>query len=290
MTKDEKLKILCENLSDFRQRQSNAAEERDLTLCHIVSTLCNENEQTIEEIANIYKQIIPDLDGDEEILLYAHLFEAHKMQFQFKSSFPIGIQEATPAGSYGRIACVRNNYNNIALEYFSQKINNSKPVFVSSFSAGCEAVSVGECEFCIIPIENMTEGKMPGFYSMIDRYELKICLVYDIEDDSGDTVRYALLSKSCAEPSERARSSQFIFEFSILSEDGEFIGRLLSAAKACRAVLLNFDCSPVQYDSGLRRYLIGFRISGHDVLPLRCFLALNYSYYTPIGFYPDTPN
>ncbi len=286
MTKEEKLNILCENLSVLGSRSGIAEEERRLTLCHMVSEICSDSHASIEECTRLYKSLAPDVNGDEEIILYEHMLAVGKRYSEMKAEFSIGSLEGCPAGSHGKIACVKNNYNNLALEYFSQKINSSRPVFLQSFTAVCENVSLGESEFCILPIENMTEGKMPGFYSLIDRYELKICNACDIDDEHGNTVRYALLSKGCPEPPEKARNTPFLFEFSILAENGSFIGRLLSAADACGGILLNFDCSPVQYDSGLRRYLFGFVISGRDTLLLRCFLAQNYDYYTPIGFYP----
>ncbi len=287
MTKEERLNILCNNLSVFGSRKQGADEERELTLRHIVFEICEGGELSLEDTAALYKRLVPDLEGHEEIILYQQLWSEGKRHSEMKLTFPIGSLEGTPAGSHGKIACVKNSYNNMALEYFSQKINSARPLFLPSFSAVCESVSLGECEFCILPIENMNEGKMLGFYSMIDRYELKICRVFDIEDDHGDVVRYALLSKSCPEPSERSLGTDYIFEFSVLAENGSFVKKLLSATESCGGMLLNFNCSPVQYDSGLRRYLFLIKLSGKSAMPLRCYLSLNYDYYTPIGLYPD---
>ncbi len=288
MTKDEKIRVLSENLSLFQRRCERALEQRKIALTHIVSTLCeSEEELSLDTLPQLYKSIVPDLTGSEEMLLYSEMARSHNVLTQMKAAFAIGTNASTPAGAHGKIACVKNRFNNSALDIFFEKINNAKALYVASFSEACDSIVEGKSEFCILPIENMTEGKMLGFYSMIDKFELKIRDVCDIEDEQSMTIRYALLAKGAHEPSDRTRNSKYVFEFSVLSEDGSFMEKLLSAADACKAVLISFDFSPVEYDSRLRRYLLAFRISGHDSLLFRTFLATNYRNYTPVGFYPE---
>ena len=295
MTKNERLNILFENLSVFQKRASLASEAREAALTHIVLELCpiDDNSTSIDALIKSYRELNTELDGKDEILLFSHAARSHRLRAQMREAFAVGYYGATEAGSHGRIACVKNNFTISALEDFSQRITNAKPNFVSSFTDACESVLDGESEFCILPIENATDGRMLGFYSMIDRYELKICHTCDVEDDVSDTVIYALLGKGCPEPSEKVKSTEFIFEFSILASDCDFMKRLISASEKCGARLLTLDCSPVQYDSRLKRYILGFSLTGDASLLLRAFLSTNYHTYTPIGLYPkhtDTKN
>ena len=65
------------------------------------------------------------------------------------------------------------------------------------------------------------------------------------------------------------------------------MSQLLSAAQACEATLLNFYSSPIEYDENLKRYLLGFKISGKQTLAFRGFLNDNFNTYVPIGLYPE---
>lgn len=289
MTKEERLNIHLENLSVFGKRSSLAKEARETALCHIVAELCADVDtvSACEELPSLYKELVGRLSPVEEMLLYEEMARSPRLASAMRSAFAVGSLDSVEAGSHGRIACVKNDFNNYALEQLSYTVTNAKPRFVSSFLEACEAVSDGECEFCILPIENASDGRMLGFYSMIDRYELKICRACDVDDEQSGTVRYALLSKSCPEPTDKRKSEELIFEFSVISDDGAFMVDMLTAAEKCGALPISLDCSPLPYDSRLRRYLLSFRISAHGSLLLRAFLSNSYHNYTPLGLYPE---
>ena len=204
MKKEEKLNILSDNATLLFHRKDVVNEEINLTLSHIVSILCtNSDNYSIEKLIREYKTLLPNSIGNEDVLIYQSMSTSRPFANEMKKAYAIGSTADAPAGSHEKIATVKNNFNTLAFEHFSQSINNAKQIFASSFSQACELVNDGECEFCILPIENMSTGKMLSFYSIIDKYELKICSAYDICDDEGNTVRYALLGKGCFEPSKK---------------------------------------------------------------------------------------
>lgn len=289
MTKKERINIFIENLSIFNKRSELAAEARESALRHIVSELCADADvmSACEELPSLFKELVGKLSPNEEILLYEEMTRSPRLASAMRIAFAVGSLDSAQAGSHGRIACVKNDFNNSALARLSYAVTNSKPRFVSSFLESCEAVTDGECEFCILPIENASDGRMLGFYSMIDRYELKICYACDIDDEQTGTVRYALLSRCCPEPAEKRKSEVFIFEFSVISDNGAFMSDMLAVAEKCGALPISIDCSPLPYDSRLKRYLLSFRTSAHSSLLLRAFLSSNYHNYTPIGLYPE---
>ena len=154
----------------------------------------------------------------------------------------------------------------------------------TAFSSACESVWDGESEFCILPLENAS-GKLLSFYSMVDRYELKIRMIYEVGNEDSQSVKYALLSRSCKWIPEKAKKQNYTFEFFILSESTDFLKDILEASAACSATLNGIDFTPVEYDSGLRRYLLSFDISGYNMLPFHAYLSLNHKTYVPLGFF-----
>jgi len=287
MTKNEKLKTLIDNLNVFRSRTNISNEQIMLTLTHIASVLCDSlKDATPEDIDDAYKKLVPSAFGCEKIALYKEMAKLPSLHSKMKAAFSIG-SDATPAGTHGKISYVKNDLNNIAFEFLSQRINNAKPVWESSFIQACESVSDGKSEFCILPIESSSDGKLFGFYSMIERYDLKIVAVCEVDDNQGESAKYALVAKCCPALFDSRNERELVFEFSLLSQNCDFLPELVSAANACDATAEKISFVPVKYDSNLRRYILSFRISSRDILPFKAFLALTYHSYTPIGCYTD---
>lgn len=285
MLKDERLKILSENIGVFTSRTDIPFEQRKLTLSHIASILCESySNLSLKELDSIYKEITPDASGEEKILLYKEMSLHRNLNARMKEEFSIGSAE-TPAGAHGKIAFVKNDLNNTAFDFLSRSINNAKPIWVLSFASACESVVDGKSEFCLLPIENSSDGKLLGFYSMIERYDLKICTVCEVDDRQGETVSYALLARGCKELSKKSDGCELAFEFSLLSESCDFLTELLCASSACQASMEKVCFLPVQYDTRLKRYIFSFKVPSQELLPFNAFLALSYHSYTPIGYY-----
>lgn len=288
MTRNEKLDILKSNLHKFEVRQSISKEQRTLTLCEIARILCDEYEgEDLAEITKRYSELITDSSTVDKIILCRELLSRVKRSEKHRQVIGIGDNESVPAGSHGKIAFPKNKFNDTAFEHFSMTISAPRAVYVASINNACEAVADGTCEFCILPIENSLDGKLFGFYALLDRFELKICAVCDIESDGDSHIRYALVGRSCRELSYHAgKDKSFILEFFVLDSGGGFLDGLLSAAKVCNAELLSIDARPVPYDTQSKKFILSFRVNSNDGILFRTFLALNYDSYSPIGLYP----
>ena len=101
-------------------------------------------------------------------------------------------------GTKARIAYwASNRYSLLAYNRFSSLSEAAEHVVAESFADVCELVSNGDSDFGILPIENSTDGRLVGFYRMLDKYDLKICAVCNIEDDTGEHfTRFALISRT----------------------------------------------------------------------------------------------
>jgi len=282
MENNKSLDVLFQNAKLLKSREAITREQRKITITSLASTLCEDSEASLDETVKTFS--LCDPTTEEKMILFEEMSRYPKLIQQIKNTFPLGSEERTTAGSHGKIAYVKNDINNAAYDQLCEKINNAKPVSAPSFSSACESVSEGENEFCMLPLEN-TSGKLLSFYSTIDRYELRIRAVCDVEDEHSQTIRYALLSKSCKWIPEKVKKQKFTFEFFLISQDASFLSDLTSASNACGAMLRGFDFMPVEYDSGLKRYLLCFDMYGRDILPFHAFLSLNYEAYVPLGFY-----
>ena len=187
-------------------------------------------------------------------------------------------------GARGKIAYVRNKRSDDAFLSFANRQKGARAMYVGSFLEACESVFDSVCEFCILPIENGKEGKLYSFYSMIDRYELKICDVTLCEtDDGSDSITFALVSRTL----EAGNGSHFTkrFEFSLIDEHTELLGDILLATKELGGRVVSVGTQPVPYDElkNLYYFSIDFDGSGADALAL--YINEEYSKYTPLGHY-----
>lgn len=292
MTQNEKLDILTSNLNEFQTRGDIANEQCTLTLYEIAKSICDSHDDgEISEIVKKYTELTAESSHVSRIILCQELLLREKTYEYLNRIIAIGDNEKTAAGAHGKIAYTKNKFNDAAFEHLSLAVTSPKIVYTSSINGACEAVADGSCEFCILPIENSHDGKLFGFYSLLDRFELKICAACDIEGDGDSHIRYALIGRSCREPDERiAKITPFVLEFFVLDSNGDFLDGLLPATKACNAQLLSIDARPVPYDPQSKKFILSFRVSGSDSLLLRTLLALYYDSYSPIGLYPYIQN
>lgn len=92
----------------------------------------------------------------------------------------------------GRVAFTDSLVLKNAFYEFGKTMQGLTATYVTSFTEACEDTSAGISDYCILPIENNKEGLLTGMYSLIEKYELFICGVCEI--DSGDLVtKFALL-------------------------------------------------------------------------------------------------
>lgn len=197
--------------------------------------------------------------------------------------------ELRDENSSGRIAYMKNNYTESAFLKFSKVLSSARSAYFQSFDAVCEEVYSGRCEFCILPLESSSEGQLNSFYSMIDRFELKIAAVCDVEHhDSQRFTRFALLKKSLFETvGLRHQPKEQILEFRFSSAIGGTspLCDILTAAEACRLRLLRLASLPLPYNDEMLSYYASFTVDGAELLTFLTFIALEFPQCDPLGVY-----
>ena len=283
--------VLADNLRELDSRISLAAEQRQISLSLLASDLLEATNNT--DASDIYSRFcttLPRACGEDKIFICRRL-AAHTELFSEIEDNMLSFSENTTAGSHEKVAYLRNRYNDEAFEALTSPMSNAKPIYVSSFLNACEEVVDNRAEFCILPIEDSNDGKLFGFYSMLDRYDLKIISVCDVENEErGNTVRYALVSKGISKKELSAilrKKLPCSFEFSIISADAGFTEELISVAKTCDASVKEINSQPVEYDENLHKFFFTLDISPREIYPLSLYLALEYSSYNFLGLYPN---
>ena len=119
-----------------------------------------------------------------------------------------------------RIAYIKNSYNDTAYMQFSTLLSSPKASYFTNVTDVCDSVYKGDCEYCILPVETSSDGKLLSFYELIFKYNFKIVSIYDLRTNSGYT-RYALLSKRLGSQGSaiKTKTRNRYFEFAVSSGD-----------------------------------------------------------------------
>lgn len=176
-----------------------------------------------------------------------------------------------------------NRLSHQGFEQFSMLFSSAKALVSESFSEVCEQVVGQTSDFGILPIENTTDGRLSVFYKMLDKNDLKICAVCDVEDMENDTqTRLALISKSVsAIESDLPR----FLEFSFVSSDRERLRELLSVAEYFRTDLIRLSSLPISYRSEVGIDTVTFALKNETVLPYLIYLHLFFEDANILGFF-----
>lgn len=209
-------------------------------------------------------------DGRAEVASYKLLEPERDTAHDFDFSIRISYRKAHGA--------------DVAFEKFASVIPDTSAVYRDSFNHVCDAVAVGDADMCILPYENTADGKLSGFYRLIESYELKIaasCMVKS--DNRDDETRYLLLSPTLSGLSEISGITDF--EFSLVDRDGTALTGLMAAAN-----LLGVNIKSVDTFKTDDYTVFDVRTSGDcerlDALIL--YLKLEAAEFSPLGLYAAT--
>lgn len=287
MTESEQIRILRENIRLLSERGELSWKQREICVVQLIDRLLPTD--TTQTIGSAYRALcrqLPDLterDCAAFFLRYVSRLSQKGGLSPEKIFFP--ADEAADPQSLGRIALVKNRYNEQAYRRLSPSVTGAKEYHVSSFSEACEEVANTRCEYGILPMENTRDGRLFGFYGMLDHYELKICAVTSLEtDDLQGSTRYALIGRAL--PARIPKNSQWNLEYSVAMPVGEFPHDLLLVSDSFSAKLLKVDSLPVQYDDQLHRFYFTFRVPKGAAVGYHLYCSQKHTRYTPIGLYP----
>lgn len=199
--------------------------------------------------------------------------------------------EAATEAARGRIVYQRNSYADNAYLRFAELIPEARAVYTHNFVSMCEEVVRGNCEYCILPIENSTEGSLNSFARLIDQYELKIAATCDIPTtDNSRITRFALLCRDLSAVLPTPKNARRCFEITLSIEENPTQGEILYAASCCGLICNQVGTRLHRTEGGTRpltRY--SFYTDGGNLRAFLLFLSMEAPSYTAIGYYAQLP-
>ena len=273
------LESLVSDLTMLQEREAVIKELRALTVKDLKISLPNQPD--MRELVRIYRRYMP-IDSNiftlpDRVIFCKNLITQVNIpveQLIFKKTSPDNIDN---------VAYVKNQYSDTALLNFRKHIGIRNDRAFRSFNEMCDDIENNIYDDCIIPLENTANGKLMNFYSIIDRFDLKIAMTCDVENQSGDqTTRYALLRRTVSIPQS---SDNCCFEFSFIAADNFGIKNILDLAELVGLDLHRIDSMPLRYNESAFIYYPMLYGSKQNILLFLFFLKLNLIQYNMIGIY-----
>ena len=288
--------IASQNLNALDSKQARLFESRKALLCELAYSICGGGKCSEDEIRENYLSALP-CDADSKDYFSAISTpekidvcrEINRLSY-VKSSFyesVLGPSESCDESARGRVAYVKNNFTSSAYLIFSKLIPSPRCAYFDSFDLICEDVHSGESEFCILPVETSTDGKLISFYSMIDRYELKILSICTVEHPGGSNfTKFALLGRSLKFPSAESTSGlKFELRISQSLSDDTYISQIICAADVCGVALRRINSMPLPYSDSMISYYAVFDLNRSDLKTFLTYLTLECPQCYAMGIY-----
>ena len=182
-----------------------------------------------------------------------------------------------------KIAYVKNAFSDNAYLQFSAELTHPRAANFDSFSDVCEEVYNGICEFGILPILHERDGKLFRFYTLLEKYELRIvcaCDVPCVEQNGVTSTRYALIRKAL--PAGGTQSASHI-EL-LLPTNGGALSDLLLAAQSCGLTPIRVDTRAAS-EGDAETYQITLRHHSGNLPLFLTFVSLCLPDCTVLGLY-----
>ncbi len=205
-----------------------------------------------------------------------------------KRELPIGFffpdTEEIAHDAVHRIIYQRSSYTDAAYLKLSSLIADPRAAYAHSFLSACEEVYNGFSEYCILPVENSSEGLLVSFSELIERYDLKIAASCDVES-GGRTTRFALLRRNLLPLLTDSTASTY-FECAIPLGGSPEVADVLTAAQICGLRLYRIDSLPRSLPDARFSAHLSFLTDHGDLRTFLLYLSMDTPQYTPIGLYP----
>ena len=274
-----------DNFQILNNRLAVSEEQRKICVGQMMRLVCDRGaELGIDGVYSEFDKMLGGTEASDKALLCKHICEIKGFFKELDEKNIFGEGEAAVAGTHGRIAYVRNKRNDEVFLEFSKKLRGARAHYATSFIDACESVFNNACEFCILPVENNTDGKLYSFYSMLDRYELRIFKILRKEnEDASESVNFALAGRCVDKSFDAGRLKRF--EFSVVREERDILEDVISVAKALGGRISSVGTLPVPYDDKRSKYYFAVDLRAADAVPMALYMTMEYPRYTPIGLY-----
>ena len=183
---------------------------------------------------------------------------------------------------------VKNPLADEAYDVFSQDFDDPRVKYSPSLSEAAKAVSRGDFEYALLPLEERGGARLAAVASLLFREDLKINSVTPVFGSEGlADMKYALVSKHFTVPKFVSDDDRYL-EIRLRADSSIPLSELFFAADALgtsvyRVNTISFDTE----DGPIAYYSVVFRDIGKDFTMLLVFLTVFSGAYTPVGIYKN---
>lgn len=289
LSNNKQIKILCDNIKDLSERKELIGEQQRISYEFLLQFFIDNykasdiTQSTVFEYADLIEKYSGKRSNNELINFFCKAVDKIGFSPSLFMNENSTLEFFTPASS-SMISYVKNNNSDSAFIKFSTLFDKPKVAYRTSFEDVCEDVYNSASDYCILPIESSSGGKLFSFYSLIDKYDLKIFAVCDLEDGNSDKrTRYALVSKKNLI---YLKSKKDIFiEFSMIEDKNYSLKNILEAAHVCGLELYRIDTVSAAYDDLAFKFYHIFKSKNQGTLPFLMYLNYKYPRHEAIGYY-----
>jgi len=282
------INISLENLSLLEKRVQAHDEQKSALVYELALTICtyDDDSQTISDLIKSATETLSISNTISLCIAVQDICNQKSNNIRLKGVYMPVQEEPVRADALNKIAYMKNRYSDEALNIFSSACGINRSFAVNNFTAACDEVVSGNCEFALMPVENSDTGILYSFYSLVENYELKIHTACEITDtnDNFKTTRFALLSRNQASLKLHKNQSQY-FEFIYTETDNVTICNILTAAKRCGLRLILHNSVPIAYKTEEYSNHFIFCTDNAKLDAYLLFLSVYTPLYTSLGIY-----
>ena len=303
--------VALRNLSELEERLNLIIEERLAHIDELSSAIIDDGEE-IDVIKSIILSLKPDNFADSDKIIdensrdinsiYAALSLRERLLVcrSISSAFVSGErinyemfldnEKHTPSeNAKDRIAYLKNSYNDAAYLQFANLLSSPCAAYYDSIGNVCESVYNGVCQYCILPLETSSDGKLSSFYDLIQKYGFTICAVYDLHHtDSTKYTRYGLISSgndtisTTLKTKSKIKYLEFVFEHDFYPS----ITDVLSASEFCSMKLRRIETLNILPNKNKTPLICPvFRVDTADINTFLTYMAIDCPSFRILGIY-----
>ena len=304
--------VSISNLSTLSSNQSRLEEQRICELYEIAAEAVDNAREMLELGYGIYEilSVLSELFSDAECV-HTECLDFNLQRLRSYASFlgaydkavfsEIFLEEADKAGltitendflrvyqGNGTFTYVKNPLADEAYDVFVLDFPEARLKYSKNLTEAARAVSSGEVEYCLLPLEERGGARLPSVCELLFREDLRINSVTPVFGFDGVAdVKYALVSKHFISHEVRSDDDRYL-EIRLRTDSSIPLPELLLASSALGASIyrvntISFDTQ----DGQVQHYSVVFKDEGKDFSALLIFLTLFAGNYTAVGIYKN---
>ena len=157
----------------------------------------SDNQHDTAHLADVNRPIIrammQSMALHQRLLLYRFIGERTGAVYNVGENTP-----DVPHAARGRVAYMPSAVADEAYLQLSKHVPDCRATAFGGFADACEEVYGGLCEYCILPLENTSLGKLTAFYRLIVKYRLQTVATCRVRNRArgNDATQFALLRRT----------------------------------------------------------------------------------------------